>query len=42
MSVIAMMTVNGVIGVHCTMDSVNEDVFCDAIEQKASAPSDAV
>ena len=34
MSVIAMMTVNGVTGIHCTTDSVNEDVFCDAIEQK--------
>ena len=34
MSVITMMTVNGFIGVHCTTDSVNEFVFCDAIEQK--------
>ena len=29
-----MMTVNGILGVHCTTDSVDEDVFCDAIERK--------
>jgi len=33
-SAIAMITAHGLLDVHCTTDSVDEEVFCDAIERK--------
>ena len=33
-SAMAMITAHGLLDVHCTTDSVDEEVFCDAIERK--------